>query len=248
MPVCLYGSENWLLTDPMLVTLETFQAEMGKRILNLSKHYANLCPLIFLNWPTMRYRILIQKLSFLHRLLNSDQSTISVKVFNSLKNQVPGPLIIQQCKFLEEVYDSNITDSIMKGEEMCLKYIKTTLRAADSNYIWTKVSRQLSLRALSRDISWPKLWDMARDRGIQGARSIRALLRVLAKPVFENSRCPFCDLELARESLFANHVATAHLSRSLQDMLDPLVNCDDRLFSVGSELKRLYASPPHSVT
>ena len=180
-----------------------------------------ICPLIFLNWPTMRYHILMQKLSFLHRLLNSDQSTISVKVFNSLTNQAPGPLIIQQCKFLEEVYNSNITDSIMKGGATCLKYIKKALRVADSDYIWTKVSRQLSLRALSRDISWPKLWDMARDRGIQGARSIRVLLRVLAKPVFENSRCPFCDLELARESLFANHVATAHLSRSLQDLLAP---------------------------
>ena len=102
MPVCLYRSENWLLTDPMLLTLETFQAEIGKRILNLSKHYANLCPLIFLNWPTMWYRILMQKLSFLHRLLNSDQSTISVKVLNSLTNQAPGPHIIQQCKFLEK--------------------------------------------------------------------------------------------------------------------------------------------------
>ena len=48
MPVCLYGSENWLLTDPLLLTLEHFQAEIGKRILNLPKCYARLCPLMFL--------------------------------------------------------------------------------------------------------------------------------------------------------------------------------------------------------
>ena len=70
MPVCLYGSENWLLTGPLLLTLEAFQAEIGKRILKLPKHFANLCPLVFLDWPTMRYRILIQKLSFINRFVN----------------------------------------------------------------------------------------------------------------------------------------------------------------------------------
>ena len=67
LSVCLYGCENWLLTEPLLLTLE---AEIGKRILNLPKHHSNLIPLIALRWPTMRYRILTRKLSFLHRLMN----------------------------------------------------------------------------------------------------------------------------------------------------------------------------------
>ena len=211
-------SHNLSPKAPMLLTLETFQAEIGKRILNLSKHYANL----FSHFPKLAH----DAVSHINAEAQFPPSPpqfwpIHYQCQGVLTNQAPGPLIIQQCKFLEEVYNSNITDSIMKGGATCLKYIKKALRVADSDYIWTKVSRQLSLRALSRDISWPKLWDMARDQGIQGARSIRALLRVLAKPVFENSRCPSCDLELARESLFANHVATAHLSWSLQDLLAP---------------------------
>ena len=47
MPVCLYGSEIWLLTAPLLLTLEAFQAEIGKRILKLPKHFYQLMPTCF---------------------------------------------------------------------------------------------------------------------------------------------------------------------------------------------------------
>ena len=247
MPVCLYGSENWLLTGPLLHMLEAFQAEIGKRILNLPKHFANLCPLIFLQWPTMRYRILIRKLGFLHRLLNSPQSSIGAKVFHSIKDHDPGPLIVQQCKFLEEVYHINVTESILRGEDTCLKSIKKALRTADSDYIWSKVAQQTSLRALSRDISWLKLWDMARDRGIQGTRSLAMFLRILASPTLDNSKCPFCDSDISGVSTFADHITTEHLSTSLSDLLFLLTNGDDNIFSVGSELKRLYASTRNTV-
>ena len=30
LPVCRYGSENWILTEPMVTLLENFQAELGK--------------------------------------------------------------------------------------------------------------------------------------------------------------------------------------------------------------------------
>ena len=133
LSVCLYGCENWLLTEPLLLTLEAFQAEIGKRILNLPKHHSNLIPLIALRWPTMRFRILTRKLSFLHRLMKSQQSTISAKVFK--KHQIPGPLIIDQCKFLEEVYKTNITATIVEGGGAGLEKAKKALNAEDIDYI-----------------------------------------------------------------------------------------------------------------
>ena len=66
MPICLYGSENWLLTGPLLQTLEAFQSKIGKRILKLPSQFAGLCPLVSLDWPTMHYRILTQKLGFFY--------------------------------------------------------------------------------------------------------------------------------------------------------------------------------------
>ena len=148
MPVCLYGSENWLLTDPLLLTLESLQAEIGKRILNLPKSMPS-------HFSSLAYHILIRKLSFLYQIVNSHQSTINIQVFNSLRHEASGPLIVQQCKFLEEVYDTNVTESILEGDEMCFKS-QETLRVA----ILTMFGNSL---ALSSDISWPKLWDMAQQ-------------------------------------------------------------------------------------
>ena len=165
---CLYGSENWLLTDPLLHILEAFQAEIRKRILCLPKLHSNLCPLVALKWPSMRYHILIQKLGFLCRLANSQQPTTSVKISNSMKYYAPGPLIFQQ---LKQAYNMNVTASIMDGDgsSPSLNSLNKALKAADSDYLWSLVGIQNSLRALSRSMPWPKLWDMAHNQGIQGA-------------------------------------------------------------------------------
>ena len=53
LPICLYGCENRLLTDSLLQLLENVQAKMGKRLLDLPKHHANLCPLVALGWPSI---------------------------------------------------------------------------------------------------------------------------------------------------------------------------------------------------
>ena len=243
LSVCLYGCENWLLTEPLLLTLEAFQAEIGKRILNLPKHHSNLIPLIALRWPTMRYRILTRKLSFLHRLMKSQQSTISAKVFESMKHQIPGPLIIDQCKFLEEVYKTNITATIVEGGGAGLKKAKKALNAEDIDYIWSQVEMQNSLRSLSSVISWPKLWDMARDRGIQGSRSLTVFLKVLTTPIFKDLICPFCNHVLTRDSIFAEHISTIHLSQPISHLISILENADEEhIFQLGSRLKRLYAT------
>ena len=58
-------------------------------------------------------------------------------------------------------------------------------KSRDSDNVWSKVSRQGSL-ALSSDISWPQLWDMARDRGVQGSGYLSAIIKVLTKQMQEN--------------------------------------------------------------
>ena len=94
LPVCLYGSENWILTEPMISSLDQFQGELGKKILNLPKHHSNLIPLVALQWPTMRLRILHRKISFLWRLLHPKKVSISVEVFNCLREKDSEPLVI----------------------------------------------------------------------------------------------------------------------------------------------------------
>ena len=46
MPVLMYGSESWCLNTSLLSKLESFQAEVGKRILRLPRFTANSVPLM----------------------------------------------------------------------------------------------------------------------------------------------------------------------------------------------------------
>jgi hypothetical protein len=80
IPICLYGSENWLLTESLLKLLKDFQAEVGKKILRLPKCHTKLSTLIALGWPTMRYRIFSRKISFLFKLLHPQRGSISSNV------------------------------------------------------------------------------------------------------------------------------------------------------------------------
>ena len=138
LPVCLYGSENWILTDPLISTLEDFQAELGKKILNIPKHHSNLIPLIAMCWPSMRVRILHRKLGFLWRLIHPKKRSISVEVFESLREKNLEPLVVQQCKFLEQVFDTSVTTLALQGsddsEPLSLATAKQLLLDADREY------------------------------------------------------------------------------------------------------------------
>ena len=61
-PTLLYGAENWILNEEAIKLLENFQAEIGRRILRLSKRHSQLSVLlaIALSWPSMKARVLSQ--------------------------------------------------------------------------------------------------------------------------------------------------------------------------------------------
>ena len=84
LPVLLYGSETWVLNNSSLQVLDSFQAELGRRILKLPKFSSNTVPLLVLNWPSMCARILCNKLSFLFQVCNGESTSLSTQVFRSL--------------------------------------------------------------------------------------------------------------------------------------------------------------------
>ena len=63
-PILLYGCETWLLDSTSLSALESFQHEIGCRILRAPKFYSEASVRIALHWPTVATRILIRKLNF----------------------------------------------------------------------------------------------------------------------------------------------------------------------------------------
>ena len=244
LPVCLYGAENWILTQNLIKLLEDFQAEIGKRILNIPKHHSNLIPLVALHWPSMRLRILQQKLSFLWRLLHPKKTTINVKVMLSLRENGVEPILVQQCKFLEQVYGSNSTDTMLQNntdyDSISLQYIKKTLQKADINLTWDRISSRSSLTLLSHDINWMKLWDVAREYGIQGARSITSALKTITIPVFSDEyQCQICDFVFTKGTPPAAHLSETHLGCSLQHLLNLLKDPCEETFSTTASLKFL---------
>ena len=58
IPTLLYGAENWILDDGCLELLERFQAEIGRRILKLSRYHSGLAVRIGLSLPSMTSRVL----------------------------------------------------------------------------------------------------------------------------------------------------------------------------------------------
>ena len=61
--------------------------------------------------------ILYRKLGFLQRLSSPCNKTIDASVFAHLREQEPGPLIIQQYNLLEQVYNTNLTSTLLEGSE-----------------------------------------------------------------------------------------------------------------------------------
>ena len=57
-PTLLYAAENWILDDVSHNLLEGFQAEIGRRILRLSRFHSHYSVLLALLWPTMKARVL----------------------------------------------------------------------------------------------------------------------------------------------------------------------------------------------
>ena len=54
---------------------------------------------------------------FLTKLAKAEKPSISSQVFRSLLQSGTEPLVVQQCKFLEQVYNTNITQHSLKEDE-----------------------------------------------------------------------------------------------------------------------------------
>ena len=142
------------MNTTLLQKLESFQAELTKRILRIPTYTSNNTARMALQWPSMQTRILIIKLL---KVVRSDLS-LSARVFRSLAaSDVESLVIIRQCRFSSRKKFCNLT---------CPYYIRTD--ASTQQYVQAITS--------SSDRSWLKLWDMALGRGVFGTTCILRFL------------------------------------------------------------------------
>ena len=102
VPILLYECENWILTPSIIDQLEVFQAEMGRRILKLSKFHSALSTHLALQWPSVSARVLILKFS----KVSSDEDAVGYRIYANLATKDHQSLrIVQECQSLEGILE-----------------------------------------------------------------------------------------------------------------------------------------------
>ena len=201
----------------LLQKLESFQAELAKRILRLPTRTSNNNALMALQWPSMRARILIIKHCSLFKVVNSDL-TLSARVFHSLAaSDVESLVITRQCRFLESIYKSNYTTAcctniFFKPFPAERKFFNSTCPYYSLMPLFIPLS-SIYVQAVpsSNDGSWLKLWDLALERGAFGTTCVQAILRFLSLNALSDGICPVpnCSFYVGSESP-CDHFLSAH--------------------------------------
>ena len=152
IPVLMYGSESWILNSSLLAMFESFQSEIGKRTLKLSKYTVNSIRLLVLNWPSICTRLLCNKLSFLHSVYNGDSDSLSTQAFRSLAaSDVMSMSIVKQSQFLEMLCNPRLSIVALK---------KHIIEADRQNTIDTAENHPLQrfIAQIARNNLWMKFW------------------------------------------------------------------------------------------
>ena len=178
LPILLYGCEAWFLTDPLLHKLESFQGEVGRRILRLPRCYNNLSVRIGLRWPSFKVLILLRKLTFLANLLSKDTQCVSSRLFWSLVAEDPLCIsLVQQCKEIELSYGTNFWDQCLKTPEIATRTVgkaKTVLLDADWQSTLSVAGSHPSLTYISDESvvnEWCNVWNEALEYGTKGTKT-----------------------------------------------------------------------------
>ena len=238
VPVLLFGCENWILTDSILHQLESFQGEIGRRILKLSKHHSTLSTRLALRWPSVTVRIFVHKLSLLSKVCKKGDNIGSHIYSESDQDSLR---LVQECRAMEESLSSNGHTDALLCNRASLYEIKKEALQTDWSACITEASRHNSTAIASRiaaETSWLKLWDMALDQGPSGTDSLQALYRELTRPQFkQDCKCHLCGSELDVSSYF-HHYTLAHTPlNDPEHVIDSLIHGSLQIFMYAKHYK-----------
>ena len=221
---------------PLLEKLDSFQGEIGKRILNLPKYYNNLSPRIALKWPSFKVIVLLRKLSYLAKLLSVEPNSTHVQLFHSLASvNALDVALVRQCKELEILYGTKVWEACMNSPEEAIniaKEAKDELLEKDWNSTIHQARSHCSLSQVSDELivnEWCGVWDEALNFGTKGTKLSQNLFKALCKPLFGDRSCKLCSA-LISESSYANHLCAVH-DFPLTRLIDAVKEAKSELFT-----------------
>ena len=198
IPILLYGCKNWILSDANISSLESFQGELGRRILKLPKTHSLLATRLALQCQSIIPRILFRKLSLLSRV-SLDGESIGSRIFTTLMSNSQCHLsFVRECQSLEDkIGCQGITQDVLYRAYTSMRSLSKFLAEVD----WQKSlsnARNHQSTSVAAEIatftSWLKLWDTALDYGPLGTASLQGLYRELIRPSFSSKHCHLCDI------------------------------------------------------
>ena len=252
LPILLYGCETWLLDLTSVKLLESFQYEIGRKILKLPKWYSGTAIRLCLELPSIASLVLVRKLKFLSKLLIKDTSTnLSSQILTAgLITDPLGVSIVQQCRLLEHhlgLESSALDECLMEPDtaDYVAMKSKDTILDFDRNQLLSKAKGHPTANLIgaittinniifflvdssslevSSEISWLRIWDEALDHGPKGTSTLQKIIRVLAHPCGESIHCFLCGQPF--DTSFLTHIHSDHPISSQLSVLSTEDNID----------------------
>ena len=142
--------------------------------------------------------------------------------------------LIRQCRFLESSLNTNFTTRILSSyQDISFAHLKKEILELDFSLLLSEASNHASQQyvqavAASPISSWPKVMDLALEKGAFGTSCSLALLRLLSLHTLSDNKCPVpnCSFIVGEDSpcthFLADHTTlsiTAKLCRNLGRLL-----------------------------
>ncbi len=157
-------------------------------------------------------RVLIRKLSFLQRLVNSNSASLSGRAMLALSDDTASLCLVRECRELEEVFGTHFTEDIISNSTPSLKEVKDAILECDRRELTAKCSAKAPVIAeVAARTSWSKLWDGALDLGDKAVRGLQFLSRAMSHHGCGNHPCPLCDTAPLLATIL-DHILDSHYS------------------------------------
>ena len=171
----------------------------------------------------MKVHILLRKLRFLAKLLESEEDDLSYRVFRTLSAENVFEIsLVEQCKWLQnELRVESILQRCLSDPATVINTVKSA-KSTLLNQNWKQTINAAKMHSSLRHIvcsdvvasSWCRLWDQALDLGIKGTRLTQCLFHFLCRPTFGDRLCPHCATEIPPNQSYFEHLNFDNLDNS----------------------------------
>ena len=190
----------------------------------------------------MRARILSAKFGFLSRITDPENNSLSSQTFRKLRADGVETALVQQCRFLQESYNSDFASRILQAQGCTdeLSSCKKEILKADTSLVRVRAADHPSLKFLLRlNLSWLAVWDDVLDQGPHATdhATSTCTLFTITKPSLSENFCNICDSPVTNS--FLEHVISAHLEEDSVDSFLDQQSSSHAIIQVGLRLSKI---------